>query len=99
MQLGAKVTGPDGYILDEDGVASEEKVGYLLETSSSCAQADAEACGERVRFGRVGNAWNFLDACTSSDVGEQGGERGEIRGGGRRGWRRGGEGRGGGRDG
>ena len=38
MQLGAKVvtlSGPDGYIYDEDGVATEEKVNYLLEMRSS----------------------------------------------------------------
>ena len=34
MQLGAKVitlSGPDGYILDKDGVATEEKVNFILE--------------------------------------------------------------------
>ena len=38
MQLGAKVitlSGPDGYILDEDGVCTEEKVNYLLEMRAS----------------------------------------------------------------
>ena len=38
MQLGAKVitlSGPDGYILDEDGVCTEEKVEYLLEMRAS----------------------------------------------------------------
>ena len=38
MHLGAKVitlSGPDGYILDEDGVCTEEKVNYLLEMRAS----------------------------------------------------------------
>jgi len=38
MQLGAKVvtlSGPDGYIYDPDGVATEEKVDYLLEMRNS----------------------------------------------------------------
>lgn len=38
MQLGAKVitlSGPDGYIVDPDGVATQEKVDYLLEMRSS----------------------------------------------------------------
>ena len=38
MQLGAKVitlSGPDGYIYDPDGVATEEKVDYLLTMRSS----------------------------------------------------------------
>ena len=38
MQLGAKVvtlSGPDGYIYDPEGVATEEKVDYLLEMRSS----------------------------------------------------------------
>jgi glutamate dehydrogenase (NADP+) len=38
MQLGAKVvtlSGPDGYIYDPEGVATEEKVNYLLEMRAS----------------------------------------------------------------
>ena len=38
MQLGAKVvtlSGPDGYIYDPDGVATEEKVDYLVEMRNS----------------------------------------------------------------
>ena len=38
MQLGAKVvtlSGPDGYFYDPDGVATEEKVDYLLEMRNS----------------------------------------------------------------
>ena len=38
MQLGAKVvtlSGPDGYIYDPDGVATEEKVDFLLEMRNS----------------------------------------------------------------
>ena len=38
MQLGAKVvtlSGPDGYIYDPNGVATEEKVNYLLEMRAS----------------------------------------------------------------
>ena len=38
MQLGAKVvtlSGPDGYIYDPDGVATEEKIAYLVEMRSS----------------------------------------------------------------
>ncbi len=38
MQLGARVvtlSGPDGYVYDPDGVATEEKVDYLLEMRAS----------------------------------------------------------------
>ncbi len=38
QELGAKVitiSGPDGYILDEDGISTDEKVAYLLELRSS----------------------------------------------------------------
>ena len=38
MHLGAKVitlSGPDGYVLDPDGVCTEEKVNYLLEMRNS----------------------------------------------------------------
>ena len=37
-ELGAKVvtlSGPDGYVYDPDGVATEEKIGYLLEMRAS----------------------------------------------------------------
>ena len=38
-ELGGKVvtiSGPDGYIYDEDGVNTEEKINYLLEMRASC---------------------------------------------------------------
>ena len=38
-QLGGKVvtlSGPDGYIYDEDGIATEEKINYMLEMRASC---------------------------------------------------------------
>ncbi len=38
-ELGGKVvtiSGPDGYIYDKDGIATEEKINYLLEMRSSC---------------------------------------------------------------
>ena len=38
-ELGGKVvtiSGPDGYIYDEDGVNTEEKIGYMLEMRASC---------------------------------------------------------------
>lgn len=38
-ELGGKVvtiSGPDGYIYDKDGIATEEKVNYLLEMRASC---------------------------------------------------------------
>ena len=38
-ELGGKVvtiSGPDGYIYDEDGVATEEKINYMLEMRASC---------------------------------------------------------------
>ncbi len=38
-ELGGKVvtiSGPDGYIYDEDGISTEEKVNYLLEMRASC---------------------------------------------------------------
>ena len=38
-ELGGKVvtlSGPDGYIYDKDGVATEEKINYLLEMRASC---------------------------------------------------------------
>ncbi len=38
-ELGAKVVtlaGPDGYIYDEDGVNTEEKINYMLEMRASC---------------------------------------------------------------
>ena len=38
-ELGGKVvtiSGPDGYIYDEDGISTEEKVDYLLEMRASC---------------------------------------------------------------
>ena len=39
MHLGAKVvtlSGPDGYIYDEDGINTPEKIAYLLEMRASC---------------------------------------------------------------
>ncbi len=38
-ELGGKVvtiSGPDGYIYDEDGICTEEKINYLLEMRASC---------------------------------------------------------------
>jgi len=38
-ELGGKVitiSGPDGYIYDEEGITSEEKINYLLEMRASC---------------------------------------------------------------
>ncbi|MBQ8747224.1 MAG: NADP-specific glutamate dehydrogenase [Clostridia bacterium] len=38
-ELGGKVvtiSGPDGYIYDEDGVSTEEKINYMLEMRASC---------------------------------------------------------------
>ena len=38
-ELGGKVvaiSGPDGYIFDKDGVATEEKINYMLEMRASC---------------------------------------------------------------
>ncbi len=38
-ELGGKVvtiSGPDGYVYDEDGISTEEKVNYLLEMRASC---------------------------------------------------------------
>ncbi len=38
-ELGGKVvtiSGPDGYIYDEDGISTEEKVNYMLEMRASC---------------------------------------------------------------
>ena len=38
-ELGGKVvtiSGPDGYIYDEDGVATEEKINFMLEMRASC---------------------------------------------------------------
>ena len=38
-ELGGKVvtiSGPDGYVYDEDGVCTEEKINYLLEMRASC---------------------------------------------------------------
>ena len=38
-ELGGKVvtiSGPDGYVYDEDGVNTEEKINYLLEMRASC---------------------------------------------------------------
>ncbi len=38
-QLGGKVvtiSGPDGYIYDEDGVSTDEKINYMLEMRDSC---------------------------------------------------------------
>ena len=38
-ELGGKVvtiSGPDGYIYDKDGIATEEKINYLLEMRASC---------------------------------------------------------------
>ncbi|MBE6757276.1 MAG: NADP-specific glutamate dehydrogenase [Ruminococcaceae bacterium] len=38
-ELGGKVvtiSGPDGYIYDEDGVCTEEKINYMLEMRASC---------------------------------------------------------------
>ncbi len=38
-ELGGKVvaiSGPDGYIYDKDGVATEEKINYMLEMRASC---------------------------------------------------------------
>ena len=38
-ELGGKViaiSGPDGYVLDEDGINTEEKINYMLEMRASC---------------------------------------------------------------
>ena len=38
-ELGGKVitiSGPDGYVLDEDGINTEEKIAYLIEMRASC---------------------------------------------------------------
>ncbi|MBQ3074366.1 MAG: NADP-specific glutamate dehydrogenase, partial [Ruminococcus sp.] len=38
-ELGGKVvtiSGPDGYIYDEDGICTEEKINYMLEMRASC---------------------------------------------------------------
>ncbi len=38
-ELGGKVvtiSGPDGYVYDEDGICTEEKINYLLEMRASC---------------------------------------------------------------
>ena len=53
-ELGAKVvtlSGPDGYIYDPDGVATEEKIDYLVEMR-------APAAGTGCRTTRRSSAWS-----------------------------------------
>ena len=77
MQLGAKVvtlSGPDGYIYDPDGVATEEKVNYMLTMRSSGRDkvqdyADKFGC----QFFPGEKPWNvkadiIMPAATQNDV-------------------------------
>ncbi len=77
-ELGAKVvtiSGPDGYVYDPDGVATEEKFNYLLQMRSSgrdCAQDYAEKFGCEFHAGE--KPWGVkVDICmpcaTQNEIG------------------------------
>jgi len=77
-QLGAKVTymaGPDGYIHDEDGIVTEEKLNFILEMRSKdpmhCKPyADKFGCEfvEGKKFWGVKDVDVYMPAATQNDV-------------------------------
>ncbi|MBQ8716303.1 MAG: NADP-specific glutamate dehydrogenase [Clostridia bacterium] len=77
-ELGGKVvtiSGPDGYIYDEDGVCTEEKINYMLEMRASCrnrAQDYADKFG--VPFFKGEKPWGvkadiMMPCATQNEVG------------------------------
>ena len=77
-ELGAKVTcfsGPDGYIHDEDGIVTEEKLNYILEMRKNdpmhCkSYADKFGCEfvEGKKFWGVKDVDVYMPAATQNDV-------------------------------
>ena len=77
-ELGAKVTymsGPDGYIHDEDGIVTEEKLNYILEMRKNdpmhCkSYADKFGCEfvEDEKFWGVKDVDVYMPAATQNDV-------------------------------
>lgn len=76
-ELGGKVitiSGPDGYVLDEDGITTPEKIGYLLTMRASCRnRAEDYADRFHVPFFPGEKPWNvrgdvLLPCATQNEV-------------------------------
>ncbi len=83
-ELGGKVvtiSGPDGYIYDEDGINTEEKINYLLEMRASCRnRAEDYADKFGVPFFKGEKPWGvkvdvIMPCATQNEVGMEEAEK------------------------
>ena len=77
-ELGGKVvtiSGPDGYVYDPDGVATEEKINYMLEMRASCRNRVEDYADKfGVQFFKGQKPWNvkadiLMPCATQNEVG------------------------------